>query len=58
MCAKSGWRCLGRLARTAIAVIFEWTGIADYARAEGAPGPTLLYTADPSIEIPDDASCK
>jgi hypothetical protein len=29
MCAKSGWRCLGPLARTAIAVTFKRTVIAD-----------------------------
>jgi hypothetical protein len=26
--------------------------------ARAADGPTLLYTADPSIRIPSDASCK
>jgi hypothetical protein len=30
MCAKSGWRYLGPLARTAIAVTFKRTVIADY----------------------------
>lgn len=30
VCAKSGWRCLGPLVRTAIAVTFKWTVIGDY----------------------------